>query len=112
MGYIIEISERKKEKMSGYAEQALRAMGKLMSCIEELDGEMGERSGSSRGGRGGNSGGGNYGGGSMGNRYGERGMGNRYGERDWEDDDDWDDEEEEMAERRRRSRRTGRFIRG
>lgn len=106
MGYIIEISERKKEKMSGYAEQALRAMGKLMSCIEELDGEMGERSGGGRGGRGGN-----YGGGSMGNRYGERYMGNRYGERDWEDDDDWEDEEE-MGERRRRSRRTGRFIRG
>ena len=85
---IIKITESKKEKLSDYAEKALKNMGKLMQCIEELDEEdddMGERMEDwedddmgERGGYGGGSRGG-YGGGSMG-------------------------------ERRRRSRRTGRFM--
>lgn len=84
---IIKITEHKKEKLSDYAEKALKNMGKLMQCIEDLDDEdmgeryddddddndMGERDGYGGGSRGG------YGGGSMG-------------------------------ERRRRSRRTGRFM--
>lgn len=85
---IIKITEHKKEKFSDYAEKALKNMGKLMQCIEDLDEEdddMGERMEDwedddmgERGGYGGGSRGG-YGGGSMG-------------------------------ERRRRSRRTGRFM--
>lgn len=42
---VIEITERKREKMSEHAEKMLRHAGKLMQCIEEL-GEregMGER---------------------------------------------------------------------
>ena len=89
---IIKITENKKEKLSDYAEKALKNMGKLMQCIEDLDEEdddMGERmedwEDDDMGERGGY--GGNYGGGSRGG-YGGGGMG----------------------ERRRRSRRTGRFM--
>lgn len=90
---VIEISEKKREKMSGLVEDALYAIGKVMSCLEDLDGEMGERGGRSRNmsGR---------------DRYGNRHDRSRYedyGDRDdW--DDDWDDDEP-MGERRRRSRR-------
>lgn len=90
MGYMIEISESKVGKMSEYAEEALHAMGKVMSCLAELEeGSMGHRGGygSRYGERGG------QGGGSMGSRYGERGG---YGMRD---DEEWDDEEM-MGERR------------
>ena len=83
---IIKITENKKEKLSDYAEKALKNMGKLMQCIEELDEEdddMGERmedwEDDDMGERDGYRGGGYNGGGSMG-------------------------------ERRRRSRRTGRFM--
>lgn len=85
---IIKITENKKEKLSDYAEKALKNMGKLMQCIEDLDEEdddMGERmedwEDDDMGERGGYGGGSRvgYGGGSMG-------------------------------ERRRRSRRTGRFM--
>lgn len=89
---IIKITENKKEKLSDYAEKALKNMGKLMQCIEDLDEEdddMGERmedwEDDDMGERGGY--GGNYGGGSRGG-YGGGSMG----------------------ERRRRSRRTGRFM--
>lgn len=79
----IKITTKKKEKMSEHAEKALKHMGKLMQCIEELgeDDDMGER---------------------YGNRYGNRFM----GERDDEDDDD----DYPMHERRRRSRTTGRYM--
>lgn len=78
---VIKITEHSKEKMSDYAEKALKNMGKLMQCIEDLedDDDMGERydddddEGYRQGGGGG-----------------------------YRDD---------MGERRRRSRRTGRFIR-
>lgn len=83
----IKITSKKKEKMSEHAEKALRHMGKLMQCIEELgeDDDMGER---------------------YGNRYEGGGYGNRYmNERDEDDDDDYP-----MHERRRRSRTTGRYM--
>lgn len=88
----IKITTKKKEKMSEHAEKALRHMGKLMQCIEELgeDDDMGERYGN------------RYEGGNYGNRYGNRFM----GERDDEDDDD----DYPMHERRRRSRTTGRYM--
>lgn len=90
--YMIEISEHKMEKMSGYVEDALHAMGKVMSCLSEFDG-YGERGGryGSRGGYG-----------SRYDSYGSRGsMGYK--------DDEWDDDEP-MGERRGRRRDSmGRF---
>ncbi len=81
-----------------HASKALKHMGKLMECVEELSGKarMGER-------------GGNYG-----NRGGYGGdFGSRSGYRE---DADWTDDDERlfqrMGERRERSSRTGRFIRG
>lgn len=87
MGYLIEISEQKKEKLSEHIEKALHELGKAMACVEQF-GSMGER------------------GGSYGNRYDDMGERGRYGMRD---DEDWD-EDEMMGERRRRSRRTGRYM--
>lgn len=90
MGYAIEISSSKIDKLSDYAEKMLHYGGMLMRCIEGLeDGEFGQRGGS-------------YGSrsmmGSRGGEYGSRGyMGYR-------DDEDWD-EEEMMGERRGRRRR-------
>lgn len=96
---VIEISEKKREKMSEHVEDALYAMGKVMACLEELDGgEMGERNTSHSRSQG------------MGNR--DR-FGNRIGQReDYGNRNDWDeeDDDESMGERRRRSRRTGRFM--
>ena len=88
MGYMIEISESKKEKLSEHIEKALHEMGKAMACVEQFGGEYGQR------------------GGSYGNRYDDMGDRGRYGMRD---DDDWD-EDEMIGERRRRSRRTGRYM--
>lgn len=102
MGYMIEITEKKAEKLSEYIEESLRHMGKAMQCVEEWMEEsgMGER-------------GGYYGirGGYVnrdtntytryGNRYGERGG---YGMRD---DDEWD-EDEIIGERRGRRKRDSR----
>lgn len=93
MGYMIEISESKKEKLSEHIEKALHELGKAMACVEQFGGEYGHRDGS------------------YGNRYddmGMRGSSSRggYGMRD---DEDWD-EDEMMGERRRRSRRTGRYM--
>lgn len=88
MGYMIEISESKKEKLSEHIEKALHEMGKAMACVEQFGGEYGQR------------------GGSYGNRYDDMGERGRYGMRD---DEDWD-EDEMMGERRRRSRRTGRYM--
>lgn len=91
MGYMIEISESKKEKLSEHIEKALHEMGKAMACVEQF-GSMGERY--------------DMRGGSYGNRYDDMGERGRYGMRD---DEDWD-EDEMMGERRRRSRRTGRYM--
>lgn len=93
MGYMIEISESKKEKLSEHIEKALHEMGKAMAICEQF-GSMGER------------------GGSYGNRYDDMGNRGGYGSRGgygMRDDDDWD-EDEMMGERRRRSRRTGRYM--
>lgn len=100
---IIEITEGKKEKMADYVEKMLHYGGRLMSCLEELDGDMGEREPyGSYGNR-------NYGSSysRYGNRYDNYRGGTMYGNRD---DDDDDDDEMEMGERRRRSRRTGRYM--
>lgn len=95
MGYMVEISEGKVDKMSELAEKMLKYGGKLMQCIEEMSEEsgMGQRSG-----QGGYSGG-------YGSRYGEResyGSRGSYGNRGgygMRDDDEWD-EMEQMGERR------------
>lgn len=94
MGYMIEITEKKAEKLSEHIEESLRHMGKAMQCVEEwMEGsEMGHRNG--YGMRGGYVS--RYGGGSMGYR----------------DDDDWEEMneryEDEMGERRGRRRRDSR----
>lgn len=101
MGYMIEITEKKVDKLSEHLEEGLRHLGKAMSCVDEWmqEGGMGERRGSygSRGGR-------------YGNRYDEMEMRGGYGSRGSmgyrDEDDEWDDEE--MAERRGRRRRDSR----
>lgn len=90
MGYMIEISEHKKEKLSEHIEKALHEMGKAMACVEQF-GSMGERQG----------------GGSYGSRY-DGSYGSRGGSMGYRDEDEWD--EDDMGERRRRSRRTGRYM--
>ena len=96
MGYLVEISESKVSKMSEYAEDALHAMGRLMSCLSSLEGGYGERSEGRYGNR--------YGGGDMGYRYDDEEMrmgmrGRSMGYREMDDDD------EEFGERRGRRRR-------
>lgn len=95
MGYMIQIEEDSAMELKEHAKKALKHMGKLMECVEELceESQMGERGG--YGNRGGGSGG-------YGNRYGNR-MGYR--------DEEWEDEDDDFGERRGRSSRTGRFIR-
>lgn len=87
MGYMIEISEGKKEKLSEHIEKALHEMGKAMACVEQLGGEYGERM-PHRG------------------RYDDMGERGRYGSRGgsmgYRDDDDDDDDYEYMGHRRRR----------
>ncbi len=97
----IKITTKKKEKMSEHAEKALKHMGKLMQCIEELgeDDDMGGNYGN------------RYEGGNYGNRYEGGNYGNRYGNRfTGERDDEDDDDDYPMHERRRRSRSTGRYM--
>lgn len=100
---MIEIEEKKVEKMSECIEKALKYMGKAMQCIDEVMSEhdMGERYMGERGnyGQGGSSYGGHSGGGSYGIRGGSYGSRMVYGNR-WEDEDD----DDEMEERRRRRR--------
>lgn len=97
MGYLIEISESKVNKMSEYAEDALHAMGRLMSCISSLEnGGYGERSEGRYGNR--------YGGGDIDYRHEDEEMrmgmrGHSMGYREMEDDDD------DFGERRGRRRR-------
>lgn len=99
MSYMIEISDSKVEKMSGYVEDMLWAGGELMHCLQRLkeeDDGYGERN--------------DYRGGSYGNRgrYGNRydGMNYRGGSMGYRDDDDDEWERDEMmGERRGRRRR-------
>lgn len=105
MGYMIEITENKFDKMAEYTEKMLKYGGKLMSCISELGEEHGmsfRDEGSYRGGM-------NYrddeeySRSMMGNRRGYNRVYNERDEEDWEDD--------EMSERRGRRRRSnGRYY--
>ena len=104
MGYMIEISESKVEKMSEYVEDMLWAGGELMHCLEKMKGESGY----------GERGGMNYREHEEYGRYGKHsgGMNERYPYmggshimyRDQEED------EYEMGERRRRRDSRGRYY--
>lgn len=101
MGYMIEITEKKVEKLSDHIEQGLRHLGKAMQCVDEWMQEegMGERGGMNY-----REEDEEYGRSMMSSRrgYGMRGgMGYR--------DEDYDDE---MSERRggRRRRSNGRYY--
>ena len=95
MGYLIEISESKVSKMSEYAEDALHAMGRLMSCISSLEnGGYGERSEGRYSNR--------YGG-DMGYRHEDEEM--RMGMRGRMSYREMEDEDEDFGERRGRRRR-------
>lgn len=97
MGYIIEVSDKKVEKLSEHLEEGLRHMGKAMSCIDSImGGEYGERGDI------------NYRDDEDYGRYGKH-TGMRKGSMGYREDEDWDDDEM-MGERRRRSRRTGRYM--
>lgn len=74
MGYMIEISESKVDKLKEYAYKSMKHLGKLYECIEELceDGSMGERDGGYYGNR---------------DRYSNRG-----GSMGYRDEEDWEDE--------------------
>lgn len=100
MGYMIEISESKKEKLSEHIENALHEMGKAMACVEHFGTEYGQRS--SYGSR--------YGGGDMGYRDEEMRMGmrGRMGYRDEDDEEEWEMNERRSGRRRRDSR--GRYM--
>ncbi len=90
MGYMIEITEHKKEKLSEHIENALHEMGRAMQCVETLgEHEYGMRERYS-------------------NRYdgGDYGMRGSYGMRDH---DEWDDDMGERRGRRRRDSR-GRYM--
>ena len=105
MGYVIEISDSKVDKMSEYVEDMLWAGGELMHCLEKMKGEhgYGEREGYSHEGR-------SYRRDMMGSRYGMRSRYDNYGQRGdygYKDDEDWDDDEM-MGERRGRRRRDSR----
>ena len=106
---MIQIEEDSAMELKEHAKKALKHMGKLMECVEELceESQMGERGG--YGNRGGGSGG-------YGNRYGNRGgysggSGGGYGNRMGYRDEEWDDEDDDFGERRGRSSRTGRYVR-
>lgn len=106
MGYMI--IEESVMDIKEHASKALKHMGKLMECVEELceESQMGERGGGSYG----NRGGGRYGnrGGSGGSSGGGGGSyGNRMGYRE---EDEYDDEYEDFGERRG-VRGTGRYSR-
>lgn len=99
MGYIVEITEKKVEKLSEHIEQGLRHLGKAMQCVDEWMSEsgMGERS--------------NGYGNRYGNRYEDMGSRGGYGNRggmNYRDEDEW--EEEQMMGERRRRRSNGRYY--
>lgn len=102
MGYLIEISDNKLDKMSEYVEEMLWAGGELMHCLEKVKGKSGygerESYGSRYGERGGQGSRGGYG-----SRYDEMSERGRYGSRGgsmgYRDEEEWD-EEESMGERR------------
>lgn len=105
---IIEISEKKYEKLSEHIEESLRHMGKAMSCIAEIgepyglgyrdDESMGYRDGYSHSGR-------SYRKDMMGSRYDNYGMRGGMGYKD----DEWMDEDEMHERRGRRRDSMGRY---
>lgn len=112
---VIEITEKKYDKLSEHIEESLRHLGKAMSCISEIgepyglgyrdEESMCYREGYSHGGR-------SYRNDMMDSRYGMRSRYDNYGQRGdygYRDEEDWD-MDDEMGERRRRSRRTGRYM--
>ena len=113
---VIEITEKKYDKLSEHIEESLRHLGKAMSCISEIgepyglgyrdDESMeGYREGYSHGGR-------SYRKDMMDSRYGMRSRYDNYGQHGdygYRDEEDWE-MDDEMGERRRRSRRTGRYM--
>lgn len=97
---MIEITEKKAEKLSEHIEESLRHMGKALQYVEEwMEGsEMGERRGSY-----GNRDAHTY------TRYGNRYDG--HGIDGMRDDDVWDDDDDMIRERRGRRRRSnGRYY--
>ena len=102
MGYKIQIEEDSAMELKEHAKKALKHMGKLMECVEELceESQMGERGSY-----------GNRGGGRYGNRGGYSGGLGGYGNRMGYRDEEWDDEDDDFGERRGRSSRTGRYVR-
>lgn len=90
MGYLIEITEKKAEKLSEHLEECLRHIGKAMQCVDEWMEEsgMGERGRMNYRDEGRQS----YG------RYGNRGG---YGNREDDDDEEYE-HHQRMNERRRR----------
>lgn len=109
MGYVIEISDSKVDKMSEYVEDMLWAGGELMHCIEKMKSEhegYGEREGYRGGRQGGSSYGSRYGMRSRYDNYGSRGDYGSRGNMGYRDDEE---EWEEMGERRRRDSR-GRYM--
>lgn len=106
---IIEISEKKYEKLSDHIEESLRHLGKAMSCISEIgepyglgyrdEESMGYREGYSHGGR-------SYRKDMMGSRYDNYGMRGGMGYTD----DEWMDEDEMHERRGRRRDSRGRYM--
>lgn len=84
MGYLIEITEKKAEKLSEHLEEGLRHIGKAMQCVDEWM----EESGMSERGR-------------MNYRDEGRHSYGRYGNREDDDDEEYE-HYQRMNERRRR----------
>ena len=105
---VIEITEKKYDKLSEHIEESLRHLGKAMSCIAEIgepyglgyrdDESMGYREGYSHGGR-------SYRRDMMGSRYDNYGMRVGMGYKD----DEWMDEDEMRERRGRRRDSMGRY---
>jgi hypothetical protein len=95
MGYLIEITEKKAEKLSEHLEEGLRHIGKAMQCVDEWM----EENGMSERGRMNYRDEGRHSYGRYGNRnYMERGG---YGNREDDDDEEYE-HYQRMNERRRR----------
>lgn len=106
---VIEITEKKYDKLSEHIEESLRHLGKAMSCISEIgepyglgyrdDESMGYREGYSHGGR-------SYRRDMMGSRYDNYEMRGGMGYKD----DEWMDEDEMHERRGRRRDSRGRYM--
>ena len=106
---VIEITEKKYDKLSEHIEESLHHLGKAMSCISEIgepyglgyrdEESMGYREGYSHGGR-------SYRRDMMGSRYDNYGMRGGMGYKD----DEWMDEDEMHERRGRRRDSRGRYM--